>query len=413
MVLNVCRTVILFGLRPKNAAAFLSGEAVEGKRLVGPYTFLLVGCLLYSYCLGSGFAGMTDSTFTQTVWNSIKNGWREAFSLETVLIRSLPILLGASLSAAFAGFAFSHSAKRVSRFFVYIYGLQGIGFLLFALSTSALEKTLQRLAGSDNYIILVFLVLTLFLCIQSFRCLHFLIKGVAARTSISRVALYLAFPLFFMVPMPLAGFVGIKLGLIQLEGKERMSARRVPAVRLVETNWQNLGNSRLRLSLTAILENRSKDTFVLEPSAVTIRLYFISSDEFSRLVSIYPEPQQAGTYRDLEDYNRDAVSIDSAQIETEAGEPRIRTVTPGAALTVRVVLTNAVAAAVRYRARDWNNPRASSAFESKRVDATLDELAAGRTVLVQVSITDKTLSQTLVSDCFRVDTKNAMPIGAN
>jgi len=255
LFLRLLTTVVFLSLRPKQAAGYLSGESAGKRVLVSPYTFLLIGCLLYSYFLG-GAVDISTSNLTQVVWKVLKKKLAEGFSLESVLIRSLPLLLGASLAAGIAGRVFKDSTTRVRTLFVYIYGLQGVGLLLFALSASALSTAFERLAGSDDYIILLFFALTFALGVQVFRCLRFLVHGAKGSRPTNRVFLYLAFPILYLAPMTAVGYGVVATGFIKQEVKKTKIEPVVPAVRIIDAGWQNTEDSGLSLSLTFLRIDR-------------------------------------------------------------------------------------------------------------------------------------------------------------
>jgi hypothetical protein len=404
LFVRALRTVVLFSLNPKRAAAHLSRESGAGVTFVGPYTFLLIGCLFYSYFVGA-WTATTHSDFTLAVWEVIKKGVREGFSLEGILIRSLPLVLGTSLAAAFAGVISRRSGPEVRTLFLYLYGLQGIGLLLFALSASALGFMFIRLTGSDDYIILLFFALGIALGVQAFRCLLLLTREDRKDSTVSRVLLYLAFPLLFFLPMPLLGYGLVRSGFTQQEGGRPPLERQVPAVRIMEAKWGEPDTSRLSVSLSAVVENRSKYTFVLEPKAAVLEIYFVPSDELNQMTIMHSYPHQKGTYSDsdLEVFSRCHVSMDEVQIEARPGEGTIHTLAPGGATIVRVAGHSDVTSALCYPEIDWNKKKHSQAQDSpKRVPTTLKELAEGRELIVRLSVRDPTLDESLTSDHYRV-----------
>ena len=176
-----------------------------------PHIFLLFGCLLYSLVVNV-FATPSDETIrslsfsetTEAIAASFEQLLTDTPSLLRVVLRTLPILFVTSLAAAVAGAIVRDPRRMANSFFLYLYGLQGAIALLVVIAMETIGSVSEALFGSDDYALLVFLLLLLVIAVQTARCFRSLFAAWIGPGTWERARHYTAFGLFFAVPLPLS-----------------------------------------------------------------------------------------------------------------------------------------------------------------------------------------------------------------
>ena len=420
-------TMFLLAIRPHRAAAQLSKEPPNYAVLARPYTFLLLGCLFYSVLLSAielsftprdkNTRGLSHNEITEVLAAGIQQLLSHGPSLLTLVITTLPILIVASLSAVLAGHIFKHA--RTKRFFLYLYGLQGSMSLLFGLSMETQGEVLQKLFGSDDYILLVFPALVLALAVQAFRCLRAILDNGNRSGKVVRALTYLAFCMLFLVPIPFSGYmvVGMHQSALQVK-KENRERAPGPPIRIVDVTTPTIDGPRMNIELTALVKNRSKLTLVLRPSDVELEVYFVSPAELDRVWKSGPAPSNVDA--DLDDYDRYRAHLNEARIENGVKGRDIWTLAPTLDGLIRVVASQEVTSLLfrahardrwRYKDEDYLTRRQMRAERAQLVVEELEQVpesqrlayvADGRKVIVRLTLKDHTANSVLMSGFYRL-----------
>lgn len=416
-------TIFLFTIRPRRAAAQLSKEPPDYTVLVRPHTFLLLGCLFYSVFLSAiklsntlrdeNTIGLRSDDTTEALAAGFQQLLSDGPSLLSMVITSLPILIVASLSAVLAGHIFKRAKTKANAFFLYLYGLEGTMILLFALSMETQGDVLMRLFGSDDYILLTIPALVLGIAVQAFRCLRSILDNGNPLGKVVRALSYLAFGVFFLVPMPLAGHVVVTMHQSVLQVKKENRERSPgPAIRIVDVTAPTIDGARMSIELSALVENRAKRTLALRPSDVKLEVYFVSPGELDK-VHTYSRGLPYNLYPDLDNYDRYRAHLDEARIETGGNGRDILTLSPTLEGLITVVASQEVTSFLfNSHERDfWKDEDISTRWRvlserSKPVKRKLEQVpelrrlmyvADSRRVIVRLELRDHTMNQVLAS----------------
>jgi hypothetical protein len=204
---------------PTRASQSICPQPPDYRHLLRPYTLLFIGCLLYSFLLGA-VSHITSSDITEMVVKITKDSFGREFSFNALLVRSLPLVIVASLCATLAGMLTRTGGDTVRTLMVYLYGLQGSLLFFFVHAMDVLRDAFQRMLSSDDYIILAFLLLILPLSIQGYRMFRHGVNAIHEQPKV-RLLLLLGFPLFFLVSIPLAGYLVVATNLSRTKSNKR------------------------------------------------------------------------------------------------------------------------------------------------------------------------------------------------
>ncbi len=422
---RLASTILIFCFRPRIAAAQLSPFHPEYRILLRPNTFLLIGCFALSLYvkvleLSSGSAdgtvrGLRFSETTEAISATFQMVITDVFSVVGVIVRTLPILIVMSLAAYSASLVYSPPQEITRRFFLYLYGLQGIVLILVILSLETIGSASEALFGSDDYGFLLIPFIVVGLAVQSARGLLSLWDRPRSWKVAWRYAVFL---LFFILPLPTAGFIVHSMSTSTDEISEE--SRRWgpgPPVRVVDVQPFVINGSQLRISFSALVDNRSTKTIALRSQDVSVEVYFVAPEERGRNIQI-SRSLPSNVNWSVDSYDRHIVTLSEAQIEQADDRSEIWILAPGAEEFVTISVDQAVTVA-RFLPSDrgrynfgsddeWRAERSRRAAESR---ARLEEfaendvlkyIAVGKTAFVRVVLTDEAGMQTLTSGYYAV-----------
>jgi hypothetical protein len=387
-------TVALLSLMPTRASQSICPQPPDYRHLLRPYTLLFIGCLLYSFLLGA-VSHITSSDITEMVVKITKDSFGREFSFNALLVRSLPLVIVASLCATLAGMLTRTGGDTVRTLMVYLYGLQGSLLFFFVLAMDVLRDAFQRMLSSDDYIILAFLLLILALSIQGYRMFRHRVNAIHEQPKV-RLLLLLGFPLFFLVPIPLAGYLVVATNLMPDEVEQEVRERRVAPVRIIEARATTIGRNNVYVALSALIQNQSGFPFILSRDGIDMELYFVSGDELNNV----GRPDER-TYPDLDLFDRFRLYFGSVHAEITAPDLDPSVLGPEAATIVEITIkVEGTAAWFEARQRYKQGQPIRQAPESS--ERPWDELAQGRSLFIGLVVQDVTSGQILRSEYFRV-----------
>lgn len=327
-------TLALFALSPKRVATVLGTERPDFRHVLRPYTFLFIGCLLYSFVLSSvptlGRALRVEAD-AERILEMAQREFGESFSFTATLIRTLPLLVILALSGWLAARPIARRATNVQYLYFYLYGLQaGLLFLLLM----SLYTVFSAIDVGDIPLLIMVLILFVLL-IQGLRSLRRIIpKGTGWPT---RTAVYLLFPVFYLAPLPLAGYAIEQAGLFDYEESRAAPQPPLPAVRFLDAKYQADSNTHIRFLITALVENPTNHAMLITPERSDLYVVYLP-ERLQSYVQVIRDVLSPKEYRDIKETGRRfkalRIAVDRLLVNKKVEDAWV--LTPGDAVVVRI-----------------------------------------------------------------------------